>query len=78
MVPAPRGYPPGDPKAEKEPVTQAPSSARQDEYLGEHHVYEPHRAGLPPLVPYVRELWRRHGLIGVTEVPAALRRDRPR
>ena len=34
---------------------------RQDEYLGEHHVYEPHRAGLPPLVPYFRELWRRRG-----------------
>jgi len=23
------------------------------------HVYEPHRVGLPPLGPYVRELWRR-------------------
>ena len=23
------------------------------------HVYEPHRASLPPLGPYVRELWRR-------------------
>jgi len=23
------------------------------------HVYEPHRAGLPPLRPYVRELWQR-------------------
>jgi teichoic acid transport system permease protein len=42
-------------------VTPARSSAAQDEYLGEHHVYEPHRAGLPPLVPYVRELWRRRG-----------------
>jgi len=61
VVPAPRGYPPEDPKAEKDPVTPAPSSARQDEYLGEHHVYEPHKAGLPPLVPYFRELWRRRG-----------------
>lgn len=26
---------------------------------GERHVYEPHRAGLPPIGPYVRELWRR-------------------
>ena len=30
-----------------------------DEYLGEHHIYRPHRAGLPPLGSYVRELWRR-------------------
>jgi teichoic acid transport system permease protein len=42
-------------------VSPARSSVAQDEYLGEHHVYEPHRAGLPPLVPYVRELWRRRG-----------------
>ena len=28
---------------------------------GTVHVYEPHRAGLPPMRPYVRELWhRRH------------------
>jgi teichoic acid transport system permease protein len=32
---------------------------RQDEFTAERHVYEPHRIGLPPLVPYVRELWRR-------------------
>jgi teichoic acid transport system permease protein len=32
-----------------------------DEYQAEHHVYEPHRAGLPPLVPYFREVWRRRG-----------------
>lgn len=31
----------------------------EDQYLGEHHVYEPHRIGLPQLGPYVRELWRR-------------------
>ena len=42
-------------------MTEAGTTAHQDEYLGEHHVYEPHRAGLPPLVPYVRELWRRRG-----------------
>jgi teichoic acid transport system permease protein len=30
-----------------------------NEFTTTHHVYEPHRAGLPPLVPYVRELWRR-------------------
>jgi teichoic acid transport system permease protein len=31
----------------------------EDEYLGQHHVYEPHRIGLPKLRPYVREIWRR-------------------
>jgi ABC-type polysaccharide/polyol phosphate export permease len=30
-----------------------------DEFTTEHHVYEPHRVGLPRLGPYVRELWRR-------------------
>jgi teichoic acid transport system permease protein len=35
----------------------------QDEYLGEHHVYKPHRAGLPPLGQYVRELWRRRAFV---------------
>jgi teichoic acid transport system permease protein len=29
------------------------------EWEVEHHVYEPHRVGLPPLGPYIRELWRR-------------------
>ncbi|MFP5333971.1 MAG: ABC transporter permease [Actinomycetes bacterium] len=28
-------------------------------FLTEYQVYEPHRAGLPPLRPYVTELWRR-------------------
>jgi len=40
-------------------VTPASATSAQDEYLSERHVYEPHRAGLPPLVPYFRELWRR-------------------
>jgi ABC-type polysaccharide/polyol phosphate export permease len=30
-----------------------------EEYLGEYHVYERHRAGLPQLKPYFREMWRR-------------------
>lgn len=30
-----------------------------DDYLGEFHVYEPHKAGLPPLKEYFKELWRR-------------------
>jgi ABC-type polysaccharide/polyol phosphate export permease len=42
-------------------VTQVRSSVTKDQYLGEHHVYEPHRAGLPPLAPYFREVWRRRG-----------------
>jgi ABC-type polysaccharide/polyol phosphate export permease len=29
------------------------------EWETELHVYEPHRVGLPPIKPYVRELWRR-------------------
>jgi ABC-type polysaccharide/polyol phosphate export permease len=32
---------------------------RTDEFTSVQHVYEPHRVGLPPLGPYVRELWRR-------------------
>ena len=32
---------------------------REVEWAGEEHVYEPHRIGLPPIGPYVRELWRR-------------------
>lgn len=31
----------------------------EDEYLGQHHVYEPHRVGLPKFGPYFRELWGR-------------------
>ena len=30
-----------------------------DDYLGEFHVYERHKAGLPPMKQYFRELWRR-------------------
>jgi teichoic acid transport system permease protein len=32
---------------------------RDDDYTGEHHVYEPYKAGLPPLGPYLRVLWDR-------------------
>ena len=31
----------------------------EDEFTSERHVYEPHKIGLPPVRPYVRELWRR-------------------
>jgi teichoic acid transport system permease protein len=37
----------------------AKQEEREVEWGGERHVYEPHRVGLPPLGPYVRELWRR-------------------
>jgi ABC-type polysaccharide/polyol phosphate export permease len=43
-------------------LTQAPpqtAAPAEDEFTAEHHVYEPHRVGLPRLGPYVRELWRR-------------------
>lgn len=30
-----------------------------DYFAGTHHVYQPFRAGLPPLRPYFRELWNR-------------------
>jgi ABC-type polysaccharide/polyol phosphate export permease len=42
-------------------LTESPRRVRQrdDEFTSEHHVYEPHRVGLPPILPYVRELWRR-------------------
>jgi ABC-type polysaccharide/polyol phosphate export permease len=33
--------------------------ADRDAFSSEVHVYEPHRIGLPPLRPYLRQLWRR-------------------
>ena len=35
--------------------------AREAEFEPIYHFYGPHRAGLPPLIPYFRELWRRRG-----------------
>ncbi|MGN6334388.1 MAG: ABC transporter permease [Motilibacteraceae bacterium] len=32
---------------------------RESDFVGEFHVYEPHRTGLPPVRPYIRELWKR-------------------
>lgn len=41
---------------------QANSEATfEDDFETEHHVYEPHRAGVPPILPYARELWHRRG-----------------
>jgi teichoic acid transport system permease protein len=39
------------------PITTEPTPERK--LSGERHVHEPHRVGLPPLVPYVRQLWQR-------------------
>ena len=42
--------------------TETPAPARRERenpFEGERHVYEPHRVGLPPIVPYFKELWRR-------------------
>jgi teichoic acid transport system permease protein len=44
------------------PVTDPNAAAepqRTDEFNAVRHVYEPHSIGLPPLRPYVREVWRR-------------------
>jgi teichoic acid transport system permease protein len=40
-------------------TTAAHPHHRENEWASEHHVYEPHAVGLPPLLPYVREAWRR-------------------
>src|SRR4051812_13409119 len=43
-------------------ATQTPDVASQppeSDFTAQRHVYEPHKVGLPPIVPYVRELWRR-------------------
>jgi teichoic acid transport system permease protein len=45
-------------------VSSAPApvhsaAPEENEFTSERHVYEPHKIGVPPLGPYVRELWRR-------------------
>jgi len=37
----------------------APTRDNETEFEPVYHRYGPHRAGLPPLVPYFRELWHR-------------------
>jgi teichoic acid transport system permease protein len=32
---------------------------RENDFAEQHHVYEPHLVGLPPVLPYIREAWRR-------------------
>jgi teichoic acid transport system permease protein len=36
-----------------------PTHHRENDFAEQHHVYEPHLVGLPPLLPYIREAWRR-------------------
>jgi teichoic acid transport system permease protein len=36
-----------------------PTHQRENDFAEQHHVYEPHLVGLPPLLPYIREAWRR-------------------
>jgi teichoic acid transport system permease protein len=36
-----------------------PTHHRENDFAEEHHVYEPHLVGLPPVLPYLREGWRR-------------------
>ena len=40
-------------------MTAATRVDSEDEFEPVYHRYGPHRAGLPPLVPYFRELWAR-------------------
>jgi teichoic acid transport system permease protein len=40
-------------------TTAAERGAPADEIASGIHVYEPYRGGLPPLRPYIRDLWRR-------------------
>ena len=44
---------------EREPDRPRAAPEHEVEWAVEHHVYEPHRIGLPPLIPYVQELWKR-------------------
>ena len=53
---------PDEPRAAANVVTPVDVPAREGdtaEWELDTHVYEPHRVGLPPIGPYVRELWRR-------------------
>jgi len=40
-------------------TTAAQPHHRENDFAEVHHVYEPHLVGLPPLLPYIREAWRR-------------------
>ena len=40
-------------------MSSAQLTPRTSEFDAVTHVYEPHRVGLPPIRPYIRELWKR-------------------
>jgi teichoic acid transport system permease protein len=40
-------------------MTPTPTTEATPPVAKERHVHEPHRVGLPPLLPYVRQLWQR-------------------
>ena len=40
-------------------TTAAQPHHRENDFAEVHHIYEPHLVGLPPLLPYLREAWRR-------------------
>jgi teichoic acid transport system permease protein len=42
-------------------TTAAQPHHRENDFAEQHHVYEPHLVGLPPLGQYLREAWRRRG-----------------
>jgi teichoic acid transport system permease protein len=45
----------------------------RDDFTSEYQVFEPHRVGLPPLRPYLRELWRRrHFMFGLARADLRL------
>lgn len=50
----------------------APAGQSDTEFEPVYHHYGPHRVGLPPLVPYFRELWHRRGF--ATEMSKATMR----
>ena len=50
----------------------APHRERTHEFEPVYHHYGPHRAGLPPLIPYYRELWHRRAF--ATEMSKAVMR----
>jgi teichoic acid transport system permease protein len=43
----------------QQPREKDARAPRESDFTAKRHVYEPHRVGLPPIGPYVRELWRR-------------------
>jgi teichoic acid transport system permease protein len=45
--------------ATQTPAPEDVTPPRESDFTAQRHVYEPHKVGLPPIGPYLRELWRR-------------------